>query len=191
MLGHPEWRDDPRFRTNTDRMANLEELVRLMNGVLFTRTRAEWMELFDAAGIPAGPVHSIGEALTHPQTLARGMVVETQHTAAFFGTGQGGSTQANVDRWIAQFKPEKGSAGPGKPVSMKVGAIPVTIVTTEGTYSSGMPGGPSTPKPGWALRGGIAEGPQGPVFFKMYGPKKTVLGATAAFDGLLKTLKKG
>jgi len=82
VLGHPEWRDDPRFRTNTDRMANLEELVRLMNGVLFTRTRSEWMDLFDAAGIPAGPVHSIGEALTHPQTLARGMVIETQHTAA-------------------------------------------------------------------------------------------------------------
>ena len=109
----------------------------------------------------------------------------------FFGPGQGGGTQANVDRWIAQFKPEKGSAGPGKPVAMKVGAIPVTIVTTEGTYSSGMPGGAMTPKPGWALRGGIAEGPEGPVFFKMVGPKKTVLGAAGAFDGLLKTLKKG
>jgi crotonobetainyl-CoA:carnitine CoA-transferase CaiB-like acyl-CoA transferase len=82
VIGHPEWRDDPRFRTNTDRMANLEELVRLMNTVLFTRTRAEWVELFDAAGVPVGPVHSIGEAMTHPQTLARGMVVETQHPAA-------------------------------------------------------------------------------------------------------------
>ena len=81
-LGHPEWRDDPRFRTNSDRMANLEELVRLMNTVLFTRTRAEWMEIFDAAGVPAGPVHSIGEALEHPHTLARGMVVETEHPTA-------------------------------------------------------------------------------------------------------------
>jgi hypothetical protein len=109
----------------------------------------------------------------------------------YFGPGQGGSTQANVDRWLAQFRPEKGGAGPGKPVPMKVGAVPVTIVTTEGTYSSGMPGGATTPKPGWALRGGIAEGPQGPVFFKMVGPKKTVLGATPDFDALLKTLKKG
>jgi crotonobetainyl-CoA:carnitine CoA-transferase CaiB-like acyl-CoA transferase len=82
VIGHPEWRGDPRFRTNTDRMANLEELVRLMNTVLFTRTRAEWVGLFDAAGVPVGPVHSIGEAMTHPQTLARGMVVETQHPAA-------------------------------------------------------------------------------------------------------------
>ena len=109
----------------------------------------------------------------------------------FFGTGQGGSTQANVDRWIAQFRPEKGSAGPGKPVTLKVGTIPVTIVTTEGTYSSGMPGGAMTPKPGWALRGGIAEGSQGPVFFKLVGPKKTVHAATPAFDAFLKTLKKG
>jgi crotonobetainyl-CoA:carnitine CoA-transferase CaiB-like acyl-CoA transferase len=82
VLGHPEWRDDPRFRTNTDRMNHLDELVRQMNSVLGTRTRAEWMERFDAAGIPAGPVHTIGEALTHPQTLARGMVVETRHTTA-------------------------------------------------------------------------------------------------------------
>ncbi len=82
VLGHPEWRDDPRFRTNTDRMANLDELVRLMNTVLFTRTRAEWIELFDAAGVPCGPVHPIGETLSHPQTVARGMVVETHHPAA-------------------------------------------------------------------------------------------------------------
>ncbi len=109
----------------------------------------------------------------------------------YFGPGQGGSTQANIDRWLAQFSPEKGSAGPGKPVSMKAGAIPVTIVTTEGTYSSGMPGGAMTPKAGWALRGGIAEGPQGPVFFKLVGPKKTVHAATPAFDGFLKSLKKG
>ena len=109
----------------------------------------------------------------------------------YFGPGQGGGTQANVDRWIAQFRPEKGSAGPGKPVSSKVGNIAVTIVTTEGTYSSGMPGGAMTPKPGWALRGGIAEGPQGPVFFKLVGPKKTVVTATPAFDAFLKTLKKG
>ena len=82
VLGHPEWRDDPRFRTNSDRMAHLPELARLMNEVLGTRTRAEWMEAFDAAGVPVGPVHSIGEALNHPQTLARGMVVDLKHPQA-------------------------------------------------------------------------------------------------------------
>ena len=137
------------------------------------------------------PSASSMRVVTYRVPAAAGDAEGGEVAVFFFGPGQGGGTQANVDRWIAQFKPEKGSAGPGKPVAMKVGAIPVTIVTTEGTYSSGMPGGAMTPKPGWALRGGIAEGPEGPVFFKMVGPKKTVLGAAGAFDGLLKTLKKG
>jgi crotonobetainyl-CoA:carnitine CoA-transferase CaiB-like acyl-CoA transferase len=82
VLGHPEWRDDPRFRTNSDRMRNLDALVAAMNAVLATRTRAEWIEAFDAAGVPVGPVHSIGEALAHPQTQARGMVVDLVHPQA-------------------------------------------------------------------------------------------------------------
>ncbi len=82
VLGHSEWRNDPRFATNSDRMANLEALAQTMNGVLATRTKAEWIAAFDAAGVPVGPVHSIGEALTHPQMLMRGMVVETVHPEA-------------------------------------------------------------------------------------------------------------
>lgn len=87
VLGHPEWASDPRFLTNRDRMANLDALIALMNAVMSTRTRAEWQADFDAAGVPAGPVHSIGEALAHPQTLARGMVVTTNHPQA--GVTQG------------------------------------------------------------------------------------------------------
>jgi crotonobetainyl-CoA:carnitine CoA-transferase CaiB-like acyl-CoA transferase len=82
VLGHPEWRHDPRFATNTARLANLPALVDAMNRVLSTRTKAEWIETFDAAGVPVGPVHSIGEALAHPQTLARGMVVDLNHREA-------------------------------------------------------------------------------------------------------------
>ena len=82
VLGHPEWRDDPRFATNSNRMAHREALVALMNDVLRTRPRAAWQAAFDSAGVPAGPVHSVGEALSHPQTLARGMVVELQHPEA-------------------------------------------------------------------------------------------------------------
>ena len=82
VLGHPEWRDDPRFATNTARMENLPALVEAMNAVLVRKSRAEWLALLDAAGVPAGPVHSLGEALTHPQTLARGMVVDLDHPDA-------------------------------------------------------------------------------------------------------------
>ena len=82
VLGHPEWRVDPRFATNTARMQNLQALVAAMNDVLAHKTRADWLALLDAAGVPAGPVHSLGEALTHPQTLARGMVVDLVHPQA-------------------------------------------------------------------------------------------------------------
>ena len=82
VLGHPEWREDPRFKSNSERMAHRDELVIRMNAVLRTRTRAEWQAAFDAAGVPAGPVHTVGEALSHPQTLARGMVVTLEHPQA-------------------------------------------------------------------------------------------------------------
>lgn len=82
VLGHPEWRGDPRFATNSDRMAHLGVLVDLMNAVVRTRTREQWQTAFDAAGVPAGPVHTIGEALSHAQTVARGMVVEVEHPQA-------------------------------------------------------------------------------------------------------------
>ena len=82
VLGHPQWRDDPRFRSNSDRMANLPALVALMNDVIGTRDKAHWIAAFDAAGVPVGPVNTVGEALADPQTLARGMVVETVHPEA-------------------------------------------------------------------------------------------------------------
>jgi crotonobetainyl-CoA:carnitine CoA-transferase CaiB-like acyl-CoA transferase len=87
VLGHPEWRDDPRFATNAARMANRDTLVDAMNAVLVGKARADWLALLDAAGVPAGPVHSLGEALTHPHTIARGMAIDVVHP-------QAGSTKA-------------------------------------------------------------------------------------------------
>ena len=82
VLDHQEWRDDPRFATNSARMQNHDALVALMDNVLATRTSAAWIEAFDTAGVPVGPVHSIGEALMHPQTRARGMIVDLTHPEA-------------------------------------------------------------------------------------------------------------
>ncbi|MFA5521282.1 MAG: CoA transferase [Castellaniella sp.] len=82
VLGHPEWCDDPRFLTNTERMQHLDALTDAMNAVLCEHDQAHWLAAFDAAGVPAGPVHSVGEALTHPQAVARGMVVELEHPQA-------------------------------------------------------------------------------------------------------------
>jgi len=82
VLGHPEWRDDPRFATNTARMQNRDALVAAIEGVLATGTKAEWTARLAAAGVPVGPVHSLAEALAHPQTLARGMVADLMHPQA-------------------------------------------------------------------------------------------------------------
>ncbi|MBU6483986.1 MAG: CoA transferase [Betaproteobacteria bacterium] len=82
VVGHPEWRDDPRYATNSARIANRDALVASMNAVLATRSRAEWLAAFDAAGVPAGPVNTIGEAVEHLQMLSRGMIVETEHPQA-------------------------------------------------------------------------------------------------------------
>jgi crotonobetainyl-CoA:carnitine CoA-transferase CaiB-like acyl-CoA transferase len=82
VLGHPEWRDDGRFATNSARMEHRETLAALMNAILGTRTRDQWIDAFERAGVPVGAVQSIGEALAHPQTRARGMVVDLVHPHA-------------------------------------------------------------------------------------------------------------
>jgi len=82
VLGHSEWRNDARFATNAARMANIDALTAAMNKVISARSRSDWIEAFDAAGVPVGPVHTIGEALEHPQTRARGMVIDLHHVQA-------------------------------------------------------------------------------------------------------------
>ncbi|MDX5445743.1 MAG: CoA transferase [Zoogloeaceae bacterium] len=82
MVGAPELITDPRFRTNSDRMANREALARLLGDHLKERTTAEWLADLDAAGIPAGPINDIAAMAADPQTLAREMVVELDHPNA-------------------------------------------------------------------------------------------------------------
>jgi hypothetical protein len=107
----------------------------------------------------------------------------------YFGPGQGGSVESNVARWTSQLEPEKGAPKPAPPRKSKVNGIDVTVVSAEGTYASGMPGGPTTAKSGWALLGAIAEGPKGAVFFKLTGPKKSVAAARRDFDALVASVK--
>ncbi|RYD72099.1 MAG: hypothetical protein EOP84_23765, partial [Verrucomicrobiaceae bacterium] len=59
-----------------------------------------------------------------------------------FGTGQGGDAQANAQRWLAQFQDKKDEAS--KADWQELNGTRVFIVTTEGTFQSGMPGGPAT-----------------------------------------------
>ena len=79
VIGAPELNNEPRFSSNADRMAHLGELVDVLNGYFRQHTSEVWLEKLDRAGVPAGPILSIGEMLEHPQALARDMVVETKH----------------------------------------------------------------------------------------------------------------
>ena len=90
----------------------------------------------------------------------------------FFHFGGGSGTPAdNVARWFGQFP---GSEAARKTESTEVGGVKITFATTEGTFSSGMPGGPTSPLPGYALCGAILEHSGGDVYIKMTGPAAIV-----------------
>ncbi len=82
VLGAPEWAADERFRTNADRMKNLQALTALMNARLETRSVHDWISALEAEGVPCGPIHSIADMAADPQTAARQMVVELEHPRA-------------------------------------------------------------------------------------------------------------
>ncbi|MGB8434044.1 MAG: CoA transferase [Burkholderiales bacterium] len=82
MMELPELVDDARFKTNTDRMHNRAALFEILARKTRARTTQDLVAALDAAGIPAGPVNTIGEMLADPHVLAREMVVETVHPVA-------------------------------------------------------------------------------------------------------------
>jgi formyl-CoA transferase len=82
VLGREHLVDDPRFRTVGDRLKNQRELERLVEDVTVGQPRAHWLARCDAAGIPAGPIYSVPEALADPHAVSRGMVQEYDYPGA-------------------------------------------------------------------------------------------------------------
>jgi formyl-CoA transferase/CoA:oxalate CoA-transferase len=80
VIGRPELADDPRFRTNSDRMTHYSELRVALEEALKTKTRSEWVRELTANGVPCGSVREISEVLADPQLAARGMIAEVQHS---------------------------------------------------------------------------------------------------------------
>lgn len=74
ILGHKEWLEDERFKTNPRRVVHREVLNPLIEAVLETQPRAYWEERLDAAGVPNAPIQTIDEVLAHPQTAALGIL---------------------------------------------------------------------------------------------------------------------
>jgi crotonobetainyl-CoA:carnitine CoA-transferase CaiB-like acyl-CoA transferase len=74
VLGHPEWADDPRFRTNPDRVKHGAALCALIETEMAKRSNADWIAALDAAGVPCAPVQNVKEMLEHEQTRALELV---------------------------------------------------------------------------------------------------------------------
>jgi len=81
-IGREDLITDPDYRTFKDRHRNRAALEQLIADVMRTRTAAEWHEVLDAADVPHGVVHSIGQALTQPVVAERGFVKEVSHPTA-------------------------------------------------------------------------------------------------------------
>ena len=78
-LDKPEFLADPRFATNTDRVAHRAECVDLLMDIFRTNTTAHWVALITAAGVPCGPINRVSEVVSNPQVLARDMIAEIEH----------------------------------------------------------------------------------------------------------------
>jgi crotonobetainyl-CoA:carnitine CoA-transferase CaiB-like acyl-CoA transferase len=78
-IGRPELADDPRFRTNADRVRHFAETVALVQGIIATRTADEWVEFCGCVGIPCAAINTLADLLAHPHTAARGIVLDYEH----------------------------------------------------------------------------------------------------------------
>ena len=107
----------------------------------------------------------------------------------FFGPGQGGGVEANIERWYGQFKQEDGQPAQGRRWTRQVGDIEITGVDVSGTFSAGMGMGNAEPQAGYRMLGAIAVHHSGMVFFKMTGPAQTIEQWAASFDEFMGSLQ--
>jgi hypothetical protein len=109
----------------------------------------------------------------------------------YFGPGQGGGVDANIERWKGQVQGPDGRPAIAKVEKRAVRNVPITVIDTSGSYA-GM-GGPmaaaSKAVPGYRLLGAIVEGPGGSVFFKLTGPARTIAAQQKNFDQLLASIQ--
>ena len=81
-LGEPQWSEDARFASNAARVANRTALGALLRGVLAHRPTAEWVERFERAQVPCGPINALDAVFADPQVQARDMRFDLPHQTA-------------------------------------------------------------------------------------------------------------
>jgi len=169
------------------------------------RPAAEQVPPAAAQGAVAGLSWSVPEAWFAQSQ--RPMRVATYHTSVaegdgdpgeiavfYFGPGEGGTVEANVDRWFQQFDQDDGrpTSEVAERETMDVNGTRVTLVRASGTYNAAA--GPMAPRadlrPGYRLMGAIAEGPEGAVFFKFTGPENTVQQEEPRFMSMVESIQE-
>lgn len=125
----------------------------------------------------------------------KGDAEDAECAVFYFGTGQGGSAQANAKRWVDQFSQPDGSSSQSRS-TIEVRSIngnQVMFVRVAGIYNPmAMPGtAQAGPKPGYAMIGAIVSTPDAPWFFKMTGPQKTVEASKPALESLISSIRIG
>jgi crotonobetainyl-CoA:carnitine CoA-transferase CaiB-like acyl-CoA transferase len=78
-LGHPEWAQDVRFRTNPQRVQNLSELLPLLRAKFAQFSRVQLLNLLDKVDVPCGPINTVPEVFDDPQVKARGLLKQVAH----------------------------------------------------------------------------------------------------------------
>jgi crotonobetainyl-CoA:carnitine CoA-transferase CaiB-like acyl-CoA transferase len=84
VLGHPEWAEDERYRTNAQRVAHRDELCGLIAAIIKGADSATWVDRLERAGIPCAPVQTLDRVLAHPQTAAVDILRDGPHGAASY-----------------------------------------------------------------------------------------------------------
>ena len=79
LVGLPELIDDPRFDTNAKRVANRDEIMPLFEEKMRTKTRDEWLQLFEEAKLPCGPISNLSEVFSDPNITEREMLFSLEH----------------------------------------------------------------------------------------------------------------
>jgi formyl-CoA transferase/CoA:oxalate CoA-transferase len=82
VVDRPELGTAPGFATSAERVVNRDAVIDVVADIMRGRTTAAWMRLLEGAGIPAGPINTVAQALTDPHVLAREMAVTLDHPTA-------------------------------------------------------------------------------------------------------------
>lgn len=142
-----------------------------------------------AAWEPQVPASNMRAAQYRVPPSAKG--TEGEVIVFYFGKGQGGSVQANVERWASQFTTPDGKPVAPKLAMLTTNGLPVTTVELNGSYARGVGTGPQgAAKPDQTLLVAVIEAPEGNITIQLHGDRATVAANRKGFDGMVRGFKK-